>query len=167
VVGFNPDDMRAPLPQSYWVTERLAAGAYPTGPLEGVDTYVDLTHEADGARRYAERLPLGARRLSFPVRDYSVPREEVLVAILDAIDGELTGGRTTYVHCLGGLGRTGLVVGCWLVRHGCTGDEALARVAELVRLTPGGHVTSPETPAQRETVRRWPPPGTRAAVDET
>jgi protein-tyrosine phosphatase len=148
------------------VTERLAAGAYPTAPLEGIDTYVDLTHEADGAPPYAGRLPPGARRLAFPVQDYSVPPDDVLVAILDGIDAELAGGRTTYVHCLGGLGRTGLVVGCWLVRHGRTGDEALARVAELVRLTPGGRSTSPETPAQRETVRRWPM-GTHAAVDET
>jgi protein-tyrosine phosphatase len=142
------------------VTERLAAGAHPSRPLEGIDTYVDLTHEADGARPYAERLPSGARHLSFPVRDYSVPPDDVLVAILDAVDGELADGRTAYLHCVGGLGRTGLVVGCWLARHGRTGDEALARVAELVRLTPGGHMLSPETPAQRETVRRWPT-GTR------
>ena len=30
-----------------------------------------------------------------------------------------------YLHCWGGVGRTGTVVGCWLVRHGRTGDEAL------------------------------------------
>ena len=34
-----------------------------------------------------------------------------------------------YVHCWGGIGRTGTVVGCWLVRHGMTGDEALAEFA--------------------------------------
>ena len=35
-----------------------------------------------------------------------------------------------YVHCWGGIGRTGTTVGCWFVRHGRTGDQALAEIAE-------------------------------------
>lgn len=33
----------------------------------------------------------------------------------------LAAGQTVYVHCYGGIGRTGTVVGCWLVRHGLSG----------------------------------------------
>ena len=50
--------------------------------------------------------------------------------ILDAIDAALRDGKTVYVHCWGGVGRTGTVIGCWLVRHGKTGDEALSQIAE-------------------------------------
>ncbi|MBA3406233.1 MAG: dual specificity protein phosphatase family protein [Gemmatimonadaceae bacterium] len=37
-------------------------------------------------------------------------------------------GHSIYVHCWGGVGRTGTVVGCYIVRHGRTGDDALGEV---------------------------------------
>ena len=55
-----------------------------------------------------------------------------MTAILDAIDTSLTGGRLVYVHCWGGVGRTGTVVGCWLLRHGlATRDAVLDTLAQL------------------------------------
>src|SRR6185436_11756643 len=88
------------------------------------------------------------------------PTEGQLIRILDVVDGARAGGGTVYVHCWGGVGRTGTVIGCWLVRHGRTGDEALAELARLFatmseskrRRHPKG---SPETSAQREMVRNW------------
>jgi protein-tyrosine phosphatase len=65
-----------------------------------------------------------------PIRDFSVPTPDALEATLDEIDGELAAGGLVYVHCWAGCGRTGVVVGSWLVRHGMTPHEALARVAE-------------------------------------
>ena len=49
---------------------------------------------------------------------------EAVATILGAIDVALAQGRTADVHCWGWIGRTGAVVGCWLVRHGLTGDGA-------------------------------------------
>ena len=48
-------------------------------------------------------------------------------------------------------------MGCWLVRHGRTGDEALARIAQWWREMEkvDRHPRSPETTEQREYVRRW------------
>jgi protein-tyrosine phosphatase len=63
-----------------------------------------------------------------------------------------------YVHCWGGAGRTGLVIGAWLVRHGMAGDAALAEVQRLYDGTrrPGDRRRrSPETWEQQEYVRRW------------
>ena len=52
-----------------------------------------------------------------------MPRSaEAVATILDAIDVALAQGRTVDVHCWGRIGRTGAAVGCWLVRHGLTGD---------------------------------------------
>jgi protein-tyrosine phosphatase len=63
------------------------------------------------------------------------------------------------VHCWGGLGRTGLVVACWLRgRHGYDGPAALAALAELRqqdRLR--GHQLAPETEQQRAFVQSWKP----------
>jgi len=65
-----------------------------------------------------------------PIRDFSVPSLEQLESALDEIDGELAAGGLVYVHCWAGCGRTGVVVGSWLVRHGWTPADALARIAE-------------------------------------
>ena len=76
--------------------------------------------------------------------------------ILDAIAEGLKGGGV-YVHCWGGIGRTGTVVGCHLVRSGMTGDEALAEVAEpftsMAKYSPRRR--SPETLEQEDYVRSW------------
>ena len=40
-----------------------------------------------------------------------------MLAVLDAIDIALCEGHGVYIHCWGGVGRTGTVVGCWLKRH--------------------------------------------------
>ena len=61
------------------------------------------------------------------------------------------------------MGRTGTVIGCWLVRHGSTAGDALAQVAEgwqgMEKFTPGRE--SPETSGQREYVHNWPEAGSR------
>ena len=55
-----------------------------------------------------------------------------MVEILDAIDDDLAGGHNVYVHCWGGVGRTGTVVGCWLIRHGyATADDVLEMISDL------------------------------------
>ena len=96
------------------------------------------------------------RRLS--IRDLDVPRSrDEMSRILDEIDAALALGHTVYVHCWGGIGRTGTVVGCHLVRHGLTGDEALAAIARLWPTMQKSHRRdrSPETAAQHAWVRGW------------
>ena len=55
----------------------------------------------------------------------------------------------------GGHGRTGAAVGCYLVRHGLTGEEALAEVRRLHAAMADRYKPSPETPEQRALVRNW------------
>ena len=59
-----------------------------------------------------------------------MPTPEALESALDEIDGELAAGGVVYVHCWAGCGRTGVVVGSWLVRHGVPPKDALERIAE-------------------------------------
>jgi hypothetical protein len=91
----------------------------------------------------------------FPIRDLDVPSAETMNAILDEIDRCMGQGAAVYIHCWGGRGRTGTVVGCYLVRHGLTGEGALRRIAELRRNLPDEHLSSPEMPDQVKMVRDW------------
>ncbi len=127
--------MTGPIPDSYWVEPgRLLAGAYPRelAPFQeaGVTVFLDLTEGEHG------------------IPDRTCPSRDTMTRILDRIDELLAAGEVVYLHCLAGIGRTGTVVGCYLVRHGMSGTEALATVAGL-RGAP------PETPEQRRLVRDW------------
>ena len=167
-----------PSPNSYWVRPgRFAAGEYPgdrdsrqaaqklEGLLDaGIDHFIDLTEHGELAPydEIAEQIAgslgrqVGWERYAIP--DLSVPRaREHMTSILDAIDDALSNGKTVYVHCWGGVGRTGTVVGCWLVRHGHSGDDALQEIEERWRHMEKAYriPRSPETWEQRDYVRNW------------
>lgn len=76
-------------------------------------------------------------------------------SILDIIDGEIAAGRPVYVHCWGGLGRTGAVVGCWLRRHG--EKDPLKKLQELRVGASNSHRASPQSKDQYSLVRNWLP----------
>lgn len=164
--------MKQPIDNCYWVDPgRLLAGEYP-GDVDdesaqrklarltdaGVTAFIDLT-EAGELRPYAHWLETVAYE-RFPIPDVSVPDSPAAtVAALDAIDRHIAGGRVVYVHCWGGVGRTGLIVGCWLARHGHDGADALTRLRELWRsCLKSRDRKSPETPEQEQYVRDWKEP---------
>jgi protein-tyrosine phosphatase len=91
-----------------------------------------------------------------PVRDGWVPSHGDMVAILDSIDSHIEKGEAVYIHCWGGRGRTGTVVGCYLIRHGlCEAHEAVGKIQELRKLTEDHNEPSPESERQYEMVLSW------------
>lgn len=166
-----------PFERSYWVEPgKLLAGYYP-GDLcleaakekvarlldVGIRCFVNLTEEAELDPYYyllrddGERRQIDFTYIRIPVRDRNIPSRATMIAILDAIDASLARERPVYVHCWGGIGRTGTVVGCFLARHDrYTGEAALARIAELRKYDAAKHREAPETDAQRAMVVNWP-----------
>jgi protein tyrosine/serine phosphatase len=78
-------------------------------------------------------------------------------SILAAIEAGLQAGHKIYLHCWGGIGRTGTTVGCYLVRHGKTGAEALDQLSTWWRSVPKSryYSRSPETAAQMNFILHW------------
>ena len=170
-------ELDRPLSESYWVEPgRFLAGEYPASPsvertrqrldllLEsGIDTFIDLTLPNE----LPPYLPLLIEQASqhdtevqykrFSIIDRSIPMSGVMTAILDAIDTALLEGRNIYLHCWGGVGRTGTTIGCYLVRRGLTGEQALAQLAEWWKDVPKStyNPRSPETDRQVEYILKW------------
>jgi hypothetical protein len=173
--------MDRPLPNQncYWVEPgRVLAGEYPGAKNEvearqklqafvasGVTFFLDLT-EKDELVPYAHLLldPAvnGGKRLvhrRMPLQDVDIPRSaSEMVAILDAIEDALNDRHVVYVHCFGGVGRTGVVIGCYLTRRGISGQEALRQLASMWKTVwkSKRKPLSPETTDQKEFVKNWP-----------
>lgn len=168
---------QSPTGESYWVVDGFLAGEYPgakdlaearakLGQLlaAGVTCFVDLTEEGENdLLPYAHMLSelaaasrTQAEHIRMPIPDISAPSRAQMGEILDLIDARMQQGQAVYVHCWGGVGRTGTVVGCYLARHGiASGDAVLERIAELRRSTGKRSRKSPETVRQAEMVTNW------------
>lgn len=165
-----------PYLDAYWVIpDKLLAGAYPGGVDDettrkkvqslihaGIDCIVDLTQPGDSFSSYAKTLTqeaedfgVAVERINFPILDYDIPSVELMTRILDCIDDHLNRGKRVYVHCIGGIGRTGTTVACHLVRHGLNGHEALVQLQVLRQTTASWYRRSPESDLQVEFVLKW------------
>jgi len=74
--------------------------------------------------------------IRFPVPDLGTPTVEIMQAILDDIDRAIDERRPVFVHCLAGIGRTGTVVGCYLIRQGMADSDTV--LDKIIRLRRGG-----------------------------
>jgi protein-tyrosine phosphatase len=163
-------------PEFYEVAPgKLLAGNYPNAFTEeelrakirfflqnGVTFFVDLTEEgemlpyAPVLGQEADDLGITVEHQRMPVRDFDIPSINEMKQILDTIDAAVAAGHMVYVHCHFGLGRTGTVAGCYLVRHGLRGEQALAELVDLRLGTRFEGIASPVTAEQREMVKAWP-----------
>ena len=165
-----------PIKMCYWVIPgKLLAGEYPRTPHEesskgklaalvdaGVSAFIDLTEPYEPASHGEPMKPYdylldGPSHQRFGIRDQSIPASsELTKAALDAIDAHLTTGETVYVHCWGGVGRTGTIIGCWLARHYEPGPAALDRLQELWGENPKSLTRrSPENAEQARYIIEW------------
>jgi hypothetical protein len=171
-------DRATPFACSYWLPDgRLLAGQYPGSldPIDartkiaalldaGVRVFIDLTAEEDGLAPYTDILRAEAASrgieveyVRIPIPDAGIPEAGTMETILDCIRSAQEKDQVPYVHCWGGIGRTGTVVGCHLIETGHSPHDALALVQKLFE---GFQRTrypfqSPETEEQRSFVSRW------------
>lgn len=121
----------------YWVDEgRLAGSAYPAKCLEwmyarqGIRAILSLepltSDDAVKARN------LGMQVYSVSIQDFTAGTPDQRIKVLRLIDQLLKQGLPTLVHCKGGLGRTGMILALYLIKHkGLKPDIAIEQIREL------------------------------------
>lgn len=174
--------MRISLPfkRCYWVEAgKLLAGCYPGsedageadtklgGLVEsGIGTVINLMESDETSwsgkpfRPYQDRIAelgkqsaINVQYLRIPIRDTHIPTFEEMQTILDAIEEGILRGNGVYVHCWGGKGRTGTVVGCHLIRKGLATPENFVDVIRELRGPDAQTGASPENSTQIRFVR--------------
>ena len=96
----------------------------------GIDTIVSLTKEGGPLDREAAE-PFGFKIVHLPIPDRRAPTPEQIDWFVQFVDEELGGDRRVLVHCLGGYGRTGTMLTCYLVHCGSPAERALEEVRNL------------------------------------
>ena len=175
--------LKVPFNRSYWVAPgKLLAGGYPgsENPVEeerklkgliqaGIRHVISLMEPQEYNRPndpfppYIDHMESIAENMKIPVtfdqisiKDFSVPTERQMVRILNQIDMCIKYDKPVYVHCLGGKGRTGTVIGCYLARHGfAAGNDVNKKIKELRKNTEDFSDPSPETREQINMIINW------------
>lgn len=173
------DNVRCPK-NSYWAIDGLLlAGEYPGSPdptatrsklmryLDvGVRAFLDLTHPYELTHYSSTLSELATERAiqveykRMSIDDMGVPRS---IEWMRTIQGQLVqwqkSGVPAYIHCWGGVGRTGTVVACHFVEQGLSPQEALKKLATLwTHMSEEKRIRypqSPQTTGQLKFVANW------------
>jgi protein-tyrosine phosphatase len=154
----------------YWLEEawpgRIALSARPRGGdwlsdevadwkragIGNVLSLLESQEEADLDLRAeaAEVRGHGLQYSSFPIPDRHAPASEAeLARALEKLDRSLSSGKNVLIHCRQGVGRSGLIAACLLVKKGMSPGAAVQKISAA------RGVIVPETEEQREWINHY------------
>ncbi len=143
----------------YWLIDNLLAGSSRPGArgrldddldflaLKGIGAILSLTETPLDEWRLQER---GLASLHIPIEDLTAPYHHQFMEALAFIDVQVNEGRRVVVHCLAGQGRTGSILGAYLIRGGLGADDA---ITQLRTICPGAVENDDQVAALHEFAR--------------
>jgi atypical dual specificity phosphatase len=140
----------------YWIIDgKLSASRGPRSRQDlmslkeqGVGALVRLVEPHEGLVTKKDVNDAGLEDYNEPVPDFTAPTQAQIDKIITFIDSHIERGGPVGVACHAGIGRTGVIVACYLVHKGFTAKDAL----ELVRRKRG---RGPEVQEQIDAVEDY------------
>ncbi len=139
-----------------WVVDHKLAGS--RGPrskqdlvslrTQGIGALVRLVESYETLVTTKDVNDAGLEDYNEPVRDFTAPTQEQIDKIITYIDSHLERGVPVGVSCNAGIGRTGVILACYLVHKGFTAKDAI----EVVRKK---RDRVPEVPEQTEAIKEY------------
>lgn len=165
--ALQKNEMTKPIRNSYCViTDKVYAGEY-AGDLHnpgakihqleefGITHIIDLTEEGE-LTPYEHLLNANVEHHRFPIKDVSVPNSyQSVFEIIENIDAIISDNNNkVYIHCWGGIGRTGTIVACLYEYYGEKFEEAINHLRQRFKDCPKSQWReTPETNEQLDFAR--------------
>jgi atypical dual specificity phosphatase len=118
-----------------WVIpNKLAASPFPltrelfTLPKLNIMLVVNLTKHGISNRFKEQLKSQGVRWKRFFIPDFGIPDSQTIIQYLECVCNTIQKNQAVLTHCLAGCGRTGTMIGLFLVTHGHSPEEALEKI---------------------------------------
>jgi protein-tyrosine phosphatase len=164
-----------PTSENYWVIKNiLMAGSYPLQNTKSnnrirasvlkqkFDVFINLMqedekdHDGDYFKDYKSFINYDATIIRMPIKDMDIPTPFQTMKLIKTIDRFINDNKKIYLHCWGGLGRTGTIVGCYLIEKKLANkSNVFSKINELKANSSLAKFNSPQTEEQKAFIINW------------